>query len=87
MKGSTGRNRTACNVARVAPGLTISISAVAAEMAPDGYRYHAQRRDIGLCGTASAVRGIRRLEGEPRTGVTRGRGLAVQLRRQEEEDE
>lgn len=76
-----------CSVARVGRGLMNSISAVAAEMAPDGYRYHAQRRDIGLCCTPSAVRGIRRLERELPTTVTRDHGLAGRLRPQEEEDE
>lgn len=64
-----------------------SISAVAAEMAPDGYRYHAQRRDIGLCCASSVLRVLRRLERELPTTVTRDHGLAGRLRPQEEEDE
>ena len=56
MKGSAGRNREACSMARGIPGLTIAVSVVAVELVPDGIRHHAQRGDIGLRGAASRAR-------------------------------
>lgn len=56
MKGSAGRNHEAGSMARGIPGLTIAVSVVAVEVAPDGIRHHAQRGDIGLRGAAPRAR-------------------------------
>lgn len=56
MKGSAGRNREACSMARGIPGLTIAVSVVGVELVPDGIRHHARRGDIGLRGAASRAR-------------------------------
>lgn len=56
MNGSAGKNREAGSMARGIPGLTIAVSVVAVEMAPDGIRHHVRRGDIGRRGAASRAR-------------------------------
>lgn len=56
MKGAAGGNRPTGSMARVVLGLTIAIPAVAANLAAEEFRCHAQHWDIGRHG--AAVRGV-----------------------------